>query len=70
MSHSKKGETLSLFSFSKDGVVAVVFAYNRGHAATLIGKELKSRGMVLQNEDPITKIEPENKKGCVVILRP
>lgn len=49
--------------------VALAMAFNRGHAAKLLGKELEARGIELTKEYVISELDPEeNPKGRVMLL--
>lgn len=65
-------EAKRIFTCVKGLTVAVVFAFNRGHAVKLLSKEFKDRGLdELTDDDPVVEIDPnENKKGRVVMLHP
>lgn len=50
---------------------AVVSAYNRGHACTILGKALKAlkeRGELLLKSDEIVEFDYSGKKGSVRFL--
>src|SRR5208282_4508037 len=71
--HSRlEGQTsVKTFTFKTvdAGMLAVIFAFNKGHAAKLMAKELEKRGLAFVKEDPIEEVNPEDyPKGKVVVL--
>lgn len=64
-------EASKVFTCVKGLTVAVVVAFNRGHAVKMLAKQFKDMGLdPLTDADPVTEIDlTANKKGQVVMLR-
>ena len=61
---------MKVFAYVKDGNIAIIMAFNRGHAVKLLAKELEARGLELSKENnTIVEIDIEGeKKGKALLL--
>lgn len=62
---------MKLFAYTDNyHIVAVVSAFNRGHAVKQLAKFLESKGLQLLPSHPIQELDlEEDKKGKVFLLR-
>ena len=61
---------MKIFSYNHPQITAVAVAFNRGHAAKMIAKELEQRGFELLKSHSITEIKvDEVKRGKVFVIR-
>jgi hypothetical protein len=61
-------QTLQVFTFRKGSIAGVVTGYGRGHAVSLVSKELKARGLTLEKTDPVEPVDLDSKKGQVIVF--
>lgn len=68
MKQPQKPEKQKLYTLRlKSGHVVAAFAFNRGHALKLIGKE--HPGLNIERSDPIEEFDPEDMgKGRIVLF--
>jgi hypothetical protein len=61
---------MKVFHCKFSGGVAIISAYNRGHAVKLLSKELKEEyQIILTKQDPLSEVPMEDRKGHLIIYR-
>lgn len=57
---------MKLFTYQDRGMVLLIWAFNRGHAAKLVAKHVEKAGQEFVKTCPLKEVPEANEKGSII----